>query len=72
VTRVSNRTTFIYDAANRLVTETDATNASITFAYDAVGRQISTTDRLARRHDSARRNPQDDFRGSDATKGCFV
>ncbi len=51
VDAAGNRTSWAYDALDRVVTETDPLGNGATFAYDAAGRRASATDRLGRRTD---------------------
>src|SRR6202022_2728417 len=44
-------TTFVFDALNRVIQQTDPLHKSATFAFDAAGRMSSTTDRDGRRRD---------------------
>ena len=44
----SNSTSFLYDADNRLTSQTDQLGHTGTMAYDAIGRQTSVTDRDGR------------------------
>ena len=49
---VGNKTTFVYDAANRLTQQTDPLGHSSTYSYDLANRLTSTTDRDGRRIDN--------------------
>ena len=46
---LSNKTTFEYDARNRLISETDPFNNTTTYEYDVVDNLIAQTDRSDRR-----------------------
>src|SRR5439155_1687744 len=48
---VGIRTSFVFDALNRVFEQDDPLNAKTTLAYDAAGRETSQTDRLGRRKD---------------------
>ncbi|MCI0642238.1 MAG: hypothetical protein L0Y72_00750 [Gemmataceae bacterium] len=71
VASVNNRTTFVFDALNREIQQTDPLNKTSTFAYDAISRMTSTTDRLGRRrdfsYDDANRLTVETWRASNGT-----
>jgi RHS repeat-associated protein len=72
---VNNSTTYVYDALDRLITDTNQLGKARTYSYDAVGNRTQTTDRngrtVAYNYDTLNRQTSERWLNSNGTIKTF-